>query len=309
MQQLAEQVRADAIDILVDLTGHIGMNRLPAFAHKPAPVQVTYIGYQATTGMSAMDYRLTDAHADPPGLTERYHTETLVRLPRAFFCYRPNDDSPEITPLPARERGGVTFGSFNKYVKVNPLVIDAWLQILARVPDSRLLVLSYSGGYAENRLHELAAAKGVDPKRIEMLDKLPHAEYMKLLAQADIALDPFPFTGHTTTCDCVWMGVPAVMLQGQTYVTRFGGSVLVNVGLESWIAGSVDEYMDIAVKAASDLDALQRLRAELRPRMAASPLMDFAGFTANLETAYRQMWRAWCDGRRWQPDAEAFTKP
>ncbi len=145
-------MRNDAIDILVDLTGHIGSNRLPMFARRPAPIQVTYIGYQNTTGMSAMDYRLTDAHADPPGETDRYYTEKLVRLPRSFFCYRPPDDAPPVTPLPALERGGVTFGSFNKYVKVTPPTIAAWLQILERLPNARLLVLAKRGGSAESRL-------------------------------------------------------------------------------------------------------------------------------------------------------------
>ncbi len=292
--ELAEVVRRDKIDILVDLTGHIGTNRLPLFARKPAPVQVTYIGYQNTTGMSAMDYRLTDAHADPPGETDRYYTEKLVRLPRAFFCYRPPDDSPDVTPLGALGQGHVTFGSFNKFVKVTLPVIEAWLRILARVPEARLFVLAHRGGFAQNRLHVAAASKGIDPTRIELFDRQGHVDYMKLVARTDIALDPFPFNGHTTTCDALWMGVPVVTLAGAMYASRYGGSALVNLGLESWIARSVDEYVDIAARAAGDLDALARLRAELRPRMADSPLLDFAGFTRNLETAYRQMWRTWC---------------
>ena len=295
--ELAARVRDDAIDILVDLTGHIGMNRLPMFARKPAPVQVTYIGYQNTTGMSAMDYRLTDERADPPGLTDRYYTEKLVRLPRAFFCYRPGEDVPGVTPLPALEAGHVTFGSFNKFAKVTPQVIAAWLRILEHVKDSRLLVLAYRGGEVENRLHVLAAGHGIDPARIELFNKLPRPDYMKLIARADIALDPFPFNGHTTTCDSVWMGVPVVMLEGDSYVTRFGGSVLANVGLESWIASTVDQYVDVAVRQAGDLEALARLRGELRPRMADSPLLDFGGFTRHVEAAYRSMWRAWCAKR------------
>jgi predicted O-linked N-acetylglucosamine transferase (SPINDLY family) len=246
--------------------------------------------------MSAMDYRLSDERADPPGVTDRYYTEKLVRLPRAFFCYRPPDDAPPVTPLPALAAGHVTFGSFNKFAKVSPPAIEAWLRILARVPDARLIVLASRGGFVENRLRVSAAARGIDPLRIELFDKRPHAGYMELVARADIALDPFPFNGHTTTCDSVWMGVPVVMLEGQTYVTRYGGSVLANVGLESWIAGSVDEYVDIAVRGAQDVAGLARLRSELRPRMAASPLADFAGFTRNLEDVYRQMWRTFCAG-------------
>ena len=294
-EQIAQQVRADGIDILVDLTGHIGKNRLLVFARKPAPVQVTYIGYQNTTGMTAIDYRLTDALADPPGLTDANYTEKLVRLPRAFFCYRPSEDSPSMTPLPALENGYVTFGSFNKFAKVTPQTIAAWLKILVRVPDSRLLVLAYRGGTLEQRLHRLAAEQGIDPTRIELCEQRPHGEYMRLIQQADIALDPFPFNGHTTTCDSIWVGVPVVALQGDSYVSRFGGSVLANVGLEHLIATSVEGYIETAVKLAQDLKQLAQLRADLRPRMAESALLDFTGFTRHLEHAYRQMWINWCD--------------
>ncbi len=293
-ERLAELVRADAIDILIDLTGHIAGNRLPAFAHKPAPVQVTYIGYQNTTGMSAMDYRLTDAYADPPGATDRYYTEKLVRLPRSFFVYRPGDDAPPVSPLPAQARGHVTFGSFNKYNKVSPQVLDAWLQILAQVPDSRLLVLAHRGGHAAARLLQHAAAFGIAAARIELVDRLSHADYMNLVSRVDVALDPFPFNGHTTTCDALWLGVPVVTLAGRSYASRFGSSAHVNLGLEAYIAASVPQYVDIAVRAASDLPALAKLRPELRARMQSSPLLDFEGFTRRLEAAYREMWHAWC---------------
>ncbi len=293
-QQLADRVRADAIDILVDLTGHIAGNRLLVFARKPAPIQVTYIGYQNTTGMSAMDYRLTDAWADPPGVTDAYYTEELVRLPRSFFCYRPSDDSPPITPLPARETGRITFGSFNNFAKVGPRVVDTWLEILERVPDSRLLVLARGGGSLQDRIAALADARGVDPTRIEFRDKRPREAYLQLLREADIALDPFPFNGHTTTCDLIWMGVPVVMLAGQTYASRFGGSVLRNVGLEHLIADTSQRYIALAVALAADLPQLAQWRDALRPRMADSALLDFQGFTHNVEAAYRQMWLTWC---------------
>ncbi len=292
--ELARRVRDDAIDILVDLSGHIAGNRLLALARRPAPVQVSYLGYQATTGMTAIGYRLTDEQADPPGLTESFYTERLVRLPRSFFCYRPADEPP-VDPLPALAAGHVTFGSFNNYFKVNGEVLDTWLEVLERVPRSRLLVLAYRGGYAEQQLAERAARRGVDPARIEMCDKRSRREFGRLVARADIALDPFPFNGHTTSCDALWLGVPVVMMRGRTYVSRFGGSVLVNVGLEHQIADSRAAYVDAAVRLASDLPALAALRGELRPRMAASPLLDAAAFTRNLEQAYRQMWRTWCE--------------
>jgi predicted O-linked N-acetylglucosamine transferase (SPINDLY family) len=296
-EQLARMIRDDRIDILVDLAGNISGNRLLVFARKPAPIQVTYIGYQNTTGMSAMDYRLTDERADPPGRTDSLHTEKLVRLPRSFFCYRPPDEAPPITPLPARATGQVTFGSFNNFNKVTPQVIDVWLTILERVAGSRLLVLADRGGFVERRLGEMARQRGLDPGRIVVVDRRPLKEYLQLLQVADIALDAFPFNGHTTTCDSIWMGVPVVMLEGEAYASRFGGSVLANVGLESCIAKSIDEYVEIAVGLAHDLDALEKLRAELRPRMAASVLLDFAGFTRNVEVAFRQMWREWCAAR------------
>jgi predicted O-linked N-acetylglucosamine transferase (SPINDLY family) len=292
-EQLAEQIRNDRIDILVDLAGHIGGNRLLTFARKPAPIQVTYLGYQNTTGMTAMDYRVTDEQADPPDLTERYYTEKLVRLPRAFFCYRPPDEAPPVSPLPAASSGHVTFGSFNSFRKVTPPVIDAWLRILGAVERSRLLVLAGRGGYVEQHLRELARAYALDPARIVLHDRKATAEYLDLIAQADIALDPFPFTGHTTTCDSIWMGVPVVMLQGESYASRFGGSVLRNVGLTELITKSVEQYVGCAVALANDRTRLTRLRATLRGTMSASPLLDFPGFTRNLEAAYRQMWNDW----------------
>lgn len=293
-EQLAQMIRDDRIDILVDLAGHISGNRLLVFARKPAPIQVTYIGYQNTTGMSAMDYRITDERADPPGRADALHTEKLVRLPRSFFCYRPPAEAPPITSLPARASGQVTFGSFNSFSKVTSQVITVWLTILERVKGSRLTVLADRGGFVERRLGQMARERGLDPARIVVVDRRPLKEYLQLLQLADIALDAFPFNGHTTTCDSIWMGVPVVMLEGETYASRFGGSVLANVGLESCIARSIDEYVEIAVGLAQDLDALESLRVELRPRMASSVLLDFAGFTRNVEVAYRQMWRDWC---------------
>jgi predicted O-linked N-acetylglucosamine transferase (SPINDLY family) len=296
-EELADIVRADAIDILVDLTGHIAGNRLLVFARKPAPVQVTYIGYQNTTGMSAMDYRLTDERADPPGETDLFYTEKLVRLSGSYFCYRPADEAAAVTPLPALATGRVTFGSFNNFTKVSAPAIAAWLEILARVPHSRLVVLANTGGYVERNLAELAERRGIDPARIEVFDKQPRERYYRLVQQADIALDPFPFNGHTTTCDAIWLGVPVVILLGRMYASRFGSSVLANVGLEEWIARSVDEYIAVAVRMAGDVERLAELRAGLRARMAASRLLDFQGFTRRVETAYREMWRAWCAAR------------
>ncbi|MGD9724141.1 MAG: tetratricopeptide repeat protein [Pirellulales bacterium] len=293
-EELARFVRRDQIDILVDLSGHIGGNRLLAFARKPAPVQVTYIGYQNTTGMAAMDYRLTDDWADPPGTTDAFYTEKLVRLPRAFFCYLPSADAPPVGPLPAAQRGYVTFGSFNNPAKITPQVLDAWAQLLAQVPNSRLALLATVTAAVRARVNQALARHGVAGARIELVERLPRADYLKLIAQVDIALDPFPFNGHTTTCDTLWQGVPVVTLAGATYAQRFGSSAHVNLGMEGLIARSADEYVDVAARLAGDVQALSALRAGLRERMAASPLLDHAGFTRNLEAAYRTMWTAWC---------------
>jgi predicted O-linked N-acetylglucosamine transferase (SPINDLY family) len=294
-QQLSEAVRDDGIDILVDLTGHIGDNRLMVFARKPAPIQVTYIGYQNTTGMVAMDYRLTDVYCDPPGLTEALHTEQLVRLPRTFFCYLPSPDAPEVDSLPALRLSQVTFGAFNNFTKVTPQVLETWAQILGRVPQARLVLLADEGPTLHRHISEIFESQHVGPERFEVVERLPRAEYLARIGRVDIALDPFPFNGHTTTCDCLWQGVPVVTLSGQTYASRFGGSGLMALGLEELIARSVEQYVAIAAGLATDLNRLAELRRTLRERMAASPLLDHRSFTRNLEIEYRRMWATWCN--------------
>jgi predicted O-linked N-acetylglucosamine transferase (SPINDLY family) len=180
---------------------------------------------------------------------------------------------------------------------VTPEVVAAWFTILARVPHSRLLVLAYRGGYLERSLHERARGLGIDPSRVELADKCSPIDFLRLIARADVALDPFPFNGHTTTCDSLWMGVPVVMLEGATYASRFGGTALMNLGLEDLIAHSVPEYIDRAAGLAGDLERLTELRTSLRARMAASVLLDHQGFTRHVEAAYRQMWLDWCADR------------
>jgi protein O-GlcNAc transferase len=291
---LAERIAADQVDILVDLTGHLEGHRLLAFARRPAPVQVTYIGYQNTTGMRAMDYRLTDEWSDPPGTTDRFYTEQLIRLSRAFFCYRPFDAAPQVNDLPALSTGRVTFGSFNKLAKITSDVLSTWAQILACVPGSRLLVLADPSDAALARMRSVLSAHGVASERLEFVGKRPRGEYLQLHEQVDIALDTFPFNGHTTVCEALWMGVPVIVMAGETYVSRFGGSALVNLDLQDLIATSPAGYIESAVQLAGDLDRLQALRATLRQRMQVSPLLDAAGFTRNLEAVYRQMWTRWC---------------
>ncbi len=294
-EQAAQLVRRDQIDILVDLPGHLGGNRMILFAHKPAPVQVTYIGYQNTTGMRAMDYRLTDAYADPPGETDRWHTERLARLPRSFFCYEPAATAPPVVEPPALANGHVTFGSFNNFSKVTPDVLATWAKIMARVPRSRLIILGQKADSLRRYLAEIFARDGVSDDRLELVDRKPHAEYLELIARSDLALDPFPFNGHTTTLDALWQGVCTVTLSGNTYVSRFGGSGLATLGLQDFIARSPAQYLEIAVGMASNLERLAELRRTMRKRMLDSPLLDFEGFTRNLEAEYRRMWVRWCE--------------
>ena len=291
---VAERIAADRVDILVDLTGHLDGNRLLAFARQPAPIQVSYIGYQNTTGIEAMDYRLTDDCSDPPGVTDRYYTEELIRLPRAFFCYQPSAEAPEVNALPALASGRVTFGSFNKLAKVTTEVLESWARILAGVSDSRLLILSDPSAEALRRVQSIFSQHGVSPERVEFVARRPRLDYLRLHHEVDIALDAFPFNGHTTVCEALWMGVPVVMKRGQTYVTRFGSSALAVLGLEELISTTSEQYVETAVRLAHDRSRLEQIRGQLRPLMLKSPLLDARGFTRNIEAAYRQMWRRFC---------------
>ncbi len=240
-----------------------------------------------------MDYRLTDEHADPPGQTDRYHTERLVRLPRAFFCYAA-PEAPPVNDLPALTAGCFTFASLNQLIKLRPTVWGTWCRILSAVPDARLLVLAHPSATLERRMRETFERGGVDPNRVTRVDRRPRGEYLRLHHQIDLALDAFPFNGHTTVCDALWMGVPSVMMEGDSYVSRFGGSALRNLGLEELIARSPERYVETAVAWAGQRRRLAELRPALRDRMRQSPLLDAAGFARNLEEAYRQMWRRWC---------------
>lgn len=296
---LFERIRADRIDILVDLTGHNLGHRLMVFTAKPAPIQVTYLGYPNTTGLPAMNYRFTDAWADPPGTTEIHHTETLVRLPRGFLCYRPLPDAPDVTPLPAIERGSITFGSFNNYMKVTPRTIATWAAILKALPDTRLLLKNPSfGDVGTQRLcREIFTEHGIGADRLELLGPVVgQANHLEVYSRVDIALDTFPYNGTTTTCEALWMGVPVIALAGPVHASRVGVSLLSQAGLDNLIASSTDDYVQRAVSLASDVVALARLRATLRERIANSALCDEKGFTASVEEAYRMMWKKWCEG-------------
>jgi predicted O-linked N-acetylglucosamine transferase (SPINDLY family) len=291
----ADMIRTDGIDILIDLSGHSAHNRLPLFARKPAPVQATWIGYANTTGMSAMDYRFTDANLDPVGMTERYHTEQLVRLP-VSACFQPAADSPAVNELPALAAGHVTFACFNNFTKVTEETIACWAQVLAAVPGSRLMLLigDVENSAARQRTEALFAQHGIAPEQLQLVGRHPLAQYLALHHQVDIALDPFPYNGGTTSVHSLWMGVPVVTLAGSTAVSRVGVTILANAGHEELIAHSVEDYVAIAAGLARDLPRLDKIRAELRARMQASPLIDADGLTRALEAACRTMWQTWC---------------
>jgi predicted O-linked N-acetylglucosamine transferase (SPINDLY family) len=293
-QALAEQVVADRIDILFDLAGHTAGNRLLAFASKPAPIQITWLGDAATTGLGAIDYILADRYTIPPD-KETYYRERVLRMPDGYVCYEPPVAAPDVGPLPAAGAGYVRFASFNNLAKVTPQVVGAWAEVLARVPHSRLL-LKYQGLGDESvrgRYRELFAARGADPQRLEFAPPSSHAEYLAAYGQVDIALDPFPFGGGATTCEALWMGVPVITCPGETFASRNGLSHLAIVGLAEIAAGDLDQYVELAASLAGDLPRLAGLRAGLRQRMAASPLCDGKRFAANLMTLLRDIWQQW----------------
>ncbi|HUC84723.1 MAG TPA: tetratricopeptide repeat protein [Candidatus Acidoferrales bacterium] len=295
----ADLIRQDGIDILVDLAGHTTDNSLLVFARKPAPVQVTWIGYPNTTGLDAVDYRLTDAISDPPGQTEPWHSERLIRLPQTFSCYCAAAESPPIGPLPALANGYITFGSFNNFRKVSEPTIALWAQLLRAVPDSRLLLKSQGLGNPKTarRLREQFVRAGADAERIELAGAgLAKDVHLGLYNRVDLCLDPFPYNGTTTTCDALWMGVPVVTLAGHKHVARVGVSLLSHLGHPEWAAATPDAYLAKGRELTSDLSALSALRLGLREQMRQSPLCDAPVFIAHLESAYRDMWTQWAGG-------------
>lgn len=286
----ADAIHADGIDVLVDLVGHTGQPRLGVFCQRPAPVQVSWLGYLNTTGLTRMDFRLCDARTDPPELAQPRHTERLVALPDSLWCYRPLIDV-AINPVAPFERNGhITFGSFNAALKVTPAMCRRWAQILLRVPGSRLLVVDIKSARKKTAMLQDITALGVAADRVEFLSRVPLDEYLDLFNRVDATLDSFPYGGGTTTLDSLWMGAPVVATIGDSPVARSAASVLTYLGMPEWIAPSIDDYVDLAVARVSDRQALLAARQALRPRMAASPLTDITRFTRSLEVAYRDMW-------------------
>jgi protein O-GlcNAc transferase len=293
---LAQLIRKDEIDILVDLTMHMENGRLPMFAHKPAPIQVSWLAYPGTTGVEVIDYRITDRYLDPPeGYPRPHYRERSIILPNTFWCYEPRHLDIDCGPLPARSNGYVTFGSLNHFRKINGEVIELWAQVMNSVEGSRMLILAPQGKSRE-RVLSIFERRAIEPNRITFFSRMPLREYLELYRHIDICLDSFPYGGHATSLDASWMGVPVISLLGSTIVGRGSLTIASNLQLEHLVATTPLDYVKCATALASDLHSLEELRSTIRSRMMASPLMDHARFARNLEDAYAAVWRIWCAG-------------
>lgn len=288
---LAGKIRSDRIDVLVDLTMHMAGNRLGVFARRAAPVQISYLAYVSTTGVPAMDYRLTDPRLDPAG--RRLYGERNLWLPESYWCYEPASEAPQVNALPAIANNRVTFASLNAFCKVSSRTLHAWIQILQQVPGSELLIHAYPGAHRE-RVTSLFSAAGIGSGRVRFFDRLSLKDYLRLHHEIDIALDPFAYAGGTTTLDAAFMGVATISLAGETPHTRGGASILHALGLPDLVAHREAEYVDAAVRLAGDLSRLAGLRGSLRQRLLESSLCDGPGFACGVHAAYRDAWRRWC---------------
>ena len=294
-ESVANMIADDRIDILVDLGGHTGDNRLPVFGYKPAPIQVSYLGYPDTTGADAIDYRLTDTFANTPQ-SQKYYSEELVFLPQSFLCYLYNNSAPAIAISPVMKNGYITFGSFNTNHKINRPLISLWSQILKANENSRF-ILKFLGGNDKEQAeyyYQQFAEFGIDRKRVAICGKRPFTDHLAMYEKIDIALDTYPYNGTTTTCEALWMGVPVISLVGQMHMSRVGFSILSNMGLEFFAAKTPQEYVAKATALALKPEALNKIRGSMRSRMSASPVCNKNLLARNIEDAYRKMWVKWC---------------
>jgi predicted O-linked N-acetylglucosamine transferase (SPINDLY family) len=305
---VVEMIIEDKVDILVDLAGHTGHNRLPVLAYKPAPIQVTYLGYPDTTGMEQVDYRLTDELADPPE-SKQFYTEELVYLPDGFLCYKPPDYAPPVAPLPALTNGYITFGSFNNNCKINPFVMSLWAEVLKANPNSGLVLKFKCGGdkmLKDRYLHQFEQL-GIRKDRIDVQRPKPCVEHLKLYGQIDIALDTYPYNGTTTTFEALWMGVPVISLVGEHHMSRVGFDILTRFGMGFLAAPTPEEYVARATALAAKRQTLADMRAVMRRTIAGASLCNTSRFVGNLEAAYRKMWHRWCRSRGVKVTTEQVT--
>lgn len=295
---LAQAIFDHRVDILVDLAGLTRGSRASALARKPAPIQMSYLGYLGTTGSRALDYRISDSIVDPPGLSDRFHSERLIRLPRSLWCFAPWAEM----PAPAARRDApdapVVFGSFNRLTKIHPTLLRLWSRLLQRVTDSELWILDVPSEETRDALLAAFREAGIAESRVITRPRQLREEYWQTIRRADLALDPFPYNGGATTCECLWLGVPVVTKAGAMGFARSGASILGAIGLSELVAGSEDEYLEIAATLAADRTRLRAMQRGLRERMAASPLLDAPGFMRGLENAYREAWRRVCTETR-----------
>lgn len=295
--RLADTINQDQIDILVDLSGHSGESRLSTFAQQPAPVQITWLGYPNTTGLTRIHYRLCDRYTDPPGQTDHIHTESLLRLTHSQWCYRP-PVSVEAPRQPACRRNGyVTFGSFNQVTKLSRSTRRIWAEILTRLPTSRLALAGVPEGHARAALLRDLGGERV-AGRVAFLPRVTLDEYFRRFNTVDIALDPTPYSGCTTTFDTLWMGVPVITVPGEMPASRTTASILSALGLDEWIASTPEDYVRLAVERARDEALRTEFLESMRERMRGSALMDEVGFARDMEEAYRRAWRSWCNGQK-----------
>lgn len=292
--ELAGLVRGQRIDVLVDLAGHTGHNRLAVFARKPAPVQASWFGYMNTTGLTTIDWRITDAQHDPPG-SEAFYTERLWRV-RSLACFMPDPDSPEPGPPPFERNGHLTLASANNWAKVSEATKDTWGAILRAAPSARLKVIARGGDEprARDAIRGEFARRGVDPSRVDVLPFLPIASFLAFFRDVDVALDPFPYGGGTTTLHTLWMGVPVIALEGESELARATPGAMRGVGAGDFVASTPEQYVRIAVALAHDPAPVARLRPQLRERLRAAGAMDYERLARDVEAAFRGMWRAWC---------------
>ena len=291
-QDVAQQIRTDQIDILVDLAGHTSGNRLTVFTHKPAPIQINWLGYPGTTGLPEIDYRITDAIADPPGASDLWHSEKLIRLPDGFLCYTASEQAPAIGPLPCRTQGHLTFGSFNNLPKITPEVIALWSDLLNLVPDARLLLKTkqLADESVREGLLKRFAAHGIRSERIQLAGRVQSiTEHLGLYNHVDIGLDPFPYNGTTTTFEALWMGVPVITLCGNRHAARVGASILSVLGLTDLVAGTKSQFLKIGTDLALNTHKLENLRNQLRQHLERSPLCDAGRFAGTVEALYRRL--------------------
>ena len=296
--QLVNVIKNDRIDILVDLAGYTGNNRASVLAYQPAPLQVSWLGYPNTSGLSSINYRITDEIADPAGLSDKIHTEKLIRLQDGFLCYKPPQDAPLVARSPHKANGYITFGSFNNLAKTNPDVLEAWATIMSNVKDSNLMLkcAGLNNTIAASDIVSFFETKGINAGRIHTFGNTPSRhEHLEKYSKIDIALDPFPYCGTTTTCEALWMGVPVVTLEGLVHRARVGSSLLNQIGLNELVGESTNQYMEIAIKLAAQPKKINSIRESLRDRMTRSSLTNAKEFTSKLESAYKLIWSEWCE--------------